>query len=145
MAEEKGIGSRFLEYIKETVGELRESNAMDKDVGQQAIIRHAQNDLSKVGPDVAAQPTRSLWDKASDFFIDKFAPEVGDMLMHKAAQGAAELGQALNSSADAYVPYGAGQAPLTVEGPATAFQDMLRDAARYGQDQGQDRQQGMDR
>ena len=51
------------------------------------------------------------------------------MLDQKIAQGAAELGQALNSQADAYVPYGAGQQPLEVEGPATSYQDMLREAA----------------
>jgi hypothetical protein len=45
-------------------------------------------------------------------------------------RGAAELGQALNSQADAYVPYGAGQAPLEVEGPATSYQDMLREASQ---------------
>ena len=52
------------------------------------------------------------------------------MLDHKIAQGAAELGQALNSQADAYVPYGAGQAPLEVEGPATDYQSMLREASQ---------------
>ena len=58
------------------------------------------------------------------------------MIDHKIAQGAAELGQAINSSADGYVPYGAGQAPLEVEGPATSYQDMLREVAqRAGQDQ----------
>jgi len=51
------------------------------------------------------------------------------MVEQKIAQGAAELGQALNSQADAYVPYGAGQQPLQVEGPATSYQDMLREAA----------------
>jgi hypothetical protein len=58
-----------------------------------------------------------------------FWKEVGQMFDQKMAQGAAELGQALNSQADAYVPYGAGQAPLEVEGPATSYQDMLREAA----------------
>jgi hypothetical protein len=58
-----------------------------------------------------------------------FWSEVGQMFDQKIAQGAAELGQALHSQADAYVPYGAGQAPLEVEGPATSYTDMLRDAA----------------
>jgi hypothetical protein len=59
----------------------------------------------------------------------RFWNEVGQMLDQKIAQGAAEIGQALNSGADAYVPYGAGQAPLEVEGPATSYQDMLREAS----------------
>ena len=59
----------------------------------------------------------------------RFWKEVGQMFDQKIAQGAAEIGQALNSQADAYVPYGAGQQPLEVEGPATSYQDMLREAA----------------
>ena len=46
--------------------------------------------------------------------MSRFLKEVGQMLDHKIAQGAAELGQAINSQADAYVPYGAGQQPLEV-------------------------------
>ncbi len=72
----------------------------------------------------------------------RFWKEVGQMLDQKIAQGAAELGQALNSQADAYVPYGTGQQPLQVEGPATSYTDALRDASR-GAEQEQDR--GMDR
>jgi len=64
--------------------------------------------------------------------VSRFWKEVGQMLDHKVAQGAAELGQALNSQADGYVPYGAGQAPLEVEGPAVSYQDMLREASRAG-------------
>jgi hypothetical protein len=59
----------------------------------------------------------------------RFWSEVGQMFDQKIAQGAAEIGQALNSQADAYVPYGAGQQPLEVEGPATSYTDMLREAA----------------
>lgn len=72
----------------------------------------------------------------------RFWKEVGQMLDHKIAQGAAELGQALNSQADAYVPYGAGQAPLEVEGPGMSYVEMLKDASR-GAEQEPDR--GMDR
>jgi hypothetical protein len=74
--------------------------------------------------------------------VERFLKEVGQMLDHKMAQGAAELGQALNSQADGYVPYGAGQQPLEVEGPATSYQDMLREASRGAEpahDQGIDR------
>jgi hypothetical protein len=74
--------------------------------------------------------------------MGRFWDKVEDMLSHKVAQGAAELGQALNSQADAYVPYGAGQAPLEVEGPAMSYQDMLRDAAQ--QSVGQEQDLGMD-
>jgi len=55
--------------------------------------------------------------------------EVEDMAMKKTAQGAAELSQALNSQSNAYVPYGAGQQGLTVEGPQQSYQDMLREAS----------------
>jgi arginine utilization protein RocB len=97
---------------------------------QKRVIQHAQEDLKAVGPEVATEPNRSWWEKAKDWFIDKFAPEVGDMLMHKAAQGAAEISQALNSQSNAYVPYGVGQAPLEVEGPAMSYQDILREASQ---------------
>jgi hypothetical protein len=80
--------------------------------------------------------------KFLDYLKERVLPEVGQMIDHKIAQGAAELGQALNSQADAYVPYGAGQAPLSVEGPATSYQDMLRDASQRA---GQEHDRGMDR
>ncbi len=71
-----------------------------------------------------------------DYLKERVGPEVGQMLDHKIAQGAAELAQALNSQSNAYVPYGVGQQPLTVEGPATSYQDTLREAAqRVGQEQ----------
>jgi hypothetical protein len=70
----------------------------------------------------------------------RFWKEVGDMLDHKIAQGAAELSHALNSQSNAYVPYGAGQQPLEVEGPAVNHQDMLRESSqRAGPEQDQDR------
>jgi hypothetical protein len=75
---------------------------------------------------------------------ERFKKEVGQMLEYKAAQGAAELSQALNSQSNAYVPYGTGQKPLEVEGPATSYQDMLREASqRAGQEHDQDK--GMER
>jgi hypothetical protein len=81
--------------------------------------------------------------KLIDYMKERVLPEVGQMLEHKVAQGAAELGQAINSQADGYVPYGAGQAPLEVEGPTVSYQDMLRDASR-GAEQEHDRE-GIDR
>ena len=80
--------------------------------------------------------------KILDYLKERVVPEVGQMLDHKIAQGAAELGQALNSQADAYVPYGAGQQPLEIEGPAVSYQDMLKDAARQ---EGAQRDHGIDR
>ena len=74
--------------------------------------------------------------------MGRFWKEVGEMFDQKVAQGAAEIGQALNSQADAYVPYGAGQQPLEVEGPATSYQDMLREASQRG---GQELDQGIER
>ena len=86
----------------------------------------------------------SLSSRFMDYLRERVAPEIGQMLDHKIAQGSAEIGQAINSSADGYVPYGAGQQPLEVEGPSVSFTEMLRDTARdAGQDQGRD--QGMDR
>ena len=73
---------------------------------------------------------------------ERFKAEVGQMLDQKISQGAAELGQALNSSADGYVPYGMGQKPLEVEGPATSYQDALREAASR---EAPDQSPGMDR
>ena len=80
-----------------------------------------------------AENERGLLGKVWDYIKDRVAPEVGDMVVQKTAQGAAELSQALNSQSNAYVPYGIGQQPLEVEGPATSYQDMLRDAAQRGQ------------
>jgi hypothetical protein len=95
------------------------------------VIQQAQEDLKSVNPAVAAEPPeKGWWERAKDRFIDKFVPEVWDMIEHKTAQGAAELGQALNSQSNAYVPYGAGQAPLEVEGPATSWQDQIREASQ---------------
>jgi len=99
---------------------------------QRKVVQHAQDDLKTVGPEVAAQPQKGWWEKAKDWFIDKFAPEVGEMLMQKTAQGAAEISQALNSGANAFVPYGAAQQPLEVEGPAMSYQDHLRQASERG-------------
>jgi hypothetical protein len=89
-----------------------------------------------------ADEERGLGGKFLDYLKDRVMPEVGQMLDHKIAQGAAELGQAMNSSADGYVPYGVGQQPLEVEGPTTSYQDMLRDASRSA---GQEQEKGMDR
>jgi hypothetical protein len=67
---------------------------------------------------------------AERFDIGTIAKEVVDMGVQKTAQGAAEISQAHNIDADSYVPYGAAQAPLEVEGPTMSYQDMLRDAAQ---------------
>jgi hypothetical protein len=74
--------------------------------------------------------------------MSRFWREVGQMLDHKIAQGCAELGQALNSGADGYVPYGVGQQPLTIEGPTMDYQAMLREAS---QSVGQEQDHGLDR
>lgn len=104
------------------------------------VIEHAQADLSSVGPPTEHQ--QSWLESAKDWFIDKFAPEVGDMLMQKIAQGSAELSQALNSQSNTYVPYGTPQQPLEVEGPQQSYVDMLREAAERAapeQDRGLER------
>ncbi len=80
--------------------------------------------------------------KFMDYLKERVGPEIGQMLEQKVAQGAAELSQALNSQSNAYVPYGVGQKPLEVEGPATSYQDMLRDAS---QGAGQEQERGIDR
>lgn len=99
---------------------------------QKEVIQHAQDDLKTIGPDVAAQPQKGLWDRFKDWMIDKFAPEAGEMMMQKVAQGAAEISQALNSQSNAYVPYGHAQQPLEVERPGMSYQDHLRQASERG-------------
>jgi hypothetical protein len=91
---------------------------------------------------IVVDEERSLGGTFMDYLKERVAPELGQMLDHKIAQGAAELGQALNSQADGYVPYGAGQAPLEVEGPATSYQDMLREASQSVE---QEHDRGMER
>jgi hypothetical protein len=56
--------------------------------------------------------------------------EVGEMFEQKLVQGAAELGKAINSQADAYVPYGDGQKMPEVDSPATSYTDALREASQ---------------
>lgn len=85
---------------------------------------------------------RGLLGKLWDYTKERVLPEVGDMIDHKVAQGAAEMSQALYSQSNAYVPYGTGQQPLEVEGPLQSYQDMLRDAAERAapeQDRGLER------
>src|SRR5262249_1644487 len=97
------------------------------------VIQQAQEDLRGVGPEVAAAPRQSWWEAAKDYFIDRVAPEVGDMLMQKMAQGSAEISHFLNQGNAAYTPYGYAQKPLQpleVEGPEQSYQDMLREAAQ---------------
>jgi hypothetical protein len=75
---------------------------------------------------------RGFLGKMWDHFMERLGAlpsEVGDMVEHKIAQGAAELGQALNSQSNAYVPYGHGQSPLEVEGPQQSWQDQIREAS----------------
>lgn len=59
-------------------------------------------------------------------------------------QGAAELAQALNSDANAYVPYGSAQRPLEVEGPQMSYQEALRESSQRAT-QEHDHGHGMDR
>lgn len=92
---------------------------------------------------MADEKERSVIGKVWDYMKDRVAPEIGDMLVQKTAQGAAELGQAINSQADGYVTYGAGQQPLAVEGAQQSYQDMLRDSASHGA--GHDQERGLDR
>jgi hypothetical protein len=68
----------------------------------------------------------------------------GDTMQRKAAQASAEISAALNSQADSYVPYGAGQQPLEIEGPQMSYQESLKSASQQvGQEQEQDH--GIDR
>jgi hypothetical protein len=75
---------------------------------------------------------RGLLGRMWDHFKERlaaFPAEVEDMVERKTVQGAAELAQALNSQANAYVPYGAGQKALEVDGPQQSWQDQVREAA----------------
>jgi hypothetical protein len=62
-------------------------------------------------------------------WLERVMAELGDMAVKKTVQGAAELSQALNSQSNAYVPYGAGQQALEIEGPQMNYQEMLRDSS----------------
>ncbi len=102
-----------------------------------AILQHAQQDLSVI-PIEAVAPDRGIVERLMDGFIDRFVPEVGEMLEQKMAQGAAELSMALNSESNAYTPYGYAQQPLEVEGPMQSYETMLREASqRAGPEQDQ--------
>jgi hypothetical protein len=115
---------------------------------QRRVIEHARDDLGarqqpgNAWPGVSEPARQSLWERVKDHFIDRFVPEVGDMLMQKMAQGSAELSQFLNQGNAAYTPYGYAQRPLEVEGPQQSYQDMLRDASRTA---GQEHERGMGR
>ena len=73
----------------------------------------AKNWLERIGERLAEVPA-----EVAQTLTDKVIP-----------QGAAELSQALNSQSNAYVPYGAAQRPLEVEGPQVNYQEMLREAS----------------
>ena len=106
------------------------------------VIQQAQEDLRAVGPEVAGVPNKGSWESFKDYLIDRVVPEIGDMLMQKTAQGSAEVAQALFHQSTSFTPYGSGQQPLEVEGPAQSYQDMLRDAAQRAvpeQDRGLER------
>ncbi|MHB1423122.1 MAG: hypothetical protein ACYC3I_08000 [Gemmataceae bacterium] len=64
--------------------------------------------------------------RAFDAVVDTL---YGETMQQKVAQGAAEIGHALNSGSNAYVPYGYGQNPLEVEGPQQSYTDAVREAA----------------
>jgi hypothetical protein len=113
---------------------------------QSRVIEHARDDLGATDDPrkamvAAGPPKQTLWDKVADHFIDRIVPEVGDMLMQKTAQGAAEMAQGLNGQSNFYVPYGSAQKPLEVEGPATAWANELHNASQrgYGQEQQMER------
>jgi hypothetical protein len=61
--------------------------------------------------------------------VSRFWDEVGEMVMQKTAQGAAEVSAFLNQGNAAYVPYGYAQQPLEVEGPQQSWQAQLNAAA----------------
>jgi hypothetical protein len=84
---------------------------------------------------------RSWMDKVADAVANTVYSET---VMTKAAQGSAEISQSLFHQSDAYVPYGAGQQAIEVEGPQQSFQDKVREATQgMGQEHG--REQEMDR
>jgi hypothetical protein len=64
--------------------------------------------------------------------VGRFFRETGEMLKHKAAQGAAEVTQGLFSQSNAYVPYGYGQEVTGPKGPTQDWNQQLRDAAQRG-------------
>lgn len=100
------------------------------------VVDHAREDLKAIGPpgrfappETTLEDKRSWLGKVMDYVMDRMLPEIGDMVMQKTAQGAAEISHALNSQSNAYTPYGYGQQPLEVEGPQQSFTDMVREAS----------------
>jgi hypothetical protein len=91
-----------------------------------------------------AEQEKGFLGKAWDYMKERVIPEVADMVVKKTQQGAAELSQALNSQSNAYVPYGAGQQALQVEGPQQSYADIVREASQRG-GQEQSREQEMER
>jgi hypothetical protein len=75
---------------------------------------------------------QKAWDATKSFLSNTVYSEA---VMTKTAQGAAEMSQSLFSQSNAYVPYGAGQKPLEVEGPQQSHLDYMRDASNHGRDQ----------
>jgi hypothetical protein len=117
---------------------------------QNRVLEHARDDLGAThnaanGWTGYEPPKQGIGGKIVDHIMDRVLPEVGDMLMQKTAQGAAELSMALNHQSTAYQPYGYAQKPLQpheVEGPQQSYQDMLRQASER---QGPEQEKGIDR
>ncbi len=97
-----------------------------------AMLNHAREDLGAVEQPLAAWVTAepqqaSGWDAAKDWFIDKFVPEVGDMLAQKWQEGANEIAKALYGQADGFVLYG--HQTLQPTESVTEFDAMLYEAS----------------
>lgn len=80
------------------------------------VVEHAQGDMiepiGRFAPAETLGPEPSFRDKATDFFLDKFFPEVGKMIAHEWDMGATEIAKALFGQEDGFVLYGPSLAPI---------------------------------
>jgi hypothetical protein len=146
------LADRVLPEMGETIKQAgdKAAEAVKREEGktlQDRVVEHARDDVGV--RDVPANgwtgyepPKQGIGGKIADHMMDRLLPEVGDMLMQKAAQGSAEISAALNHQSTAYQPYGYAQKPLEVEGPQTSYMDLLRQAAER---QGPEHDRGIDR
>lgn len=113
------------------------------------IVEHAREDLSAIGipgqfsPAETLGPEPGFLERTEDFLIDKFLPEVGNMLVREWNLGASEISKALFGESDAAVLYGPALVPIQpVEMAEQSFDDMIRDASERS---APDREQGLER
>ena len=98
-----------------------------------AVVKHAQADLSAM-PEIVGPVEPGFMDKAADWLIDKFVPEVWEGIEHEVSLGASELAKALLGKEDPFVLYGPSLEPI--ETFDLSYDQMLNEAMQaQAQDQ----------